>query len=121
MGSSQLTHRSVLDHSDEILEMKARQLLSTDDLHAFEFYLNEYRTARLSLTSFFNVLIDLLNTPEKVYLSGEFGVAGIIIYLHLSFCLLFEKHLLNKPIQRFSVIPILGITFPRNSFRDTST
>jgi hypothetical protein len=121
MGSSQLTHRSVLDHSDEILEMKARQLLSSDDLHAFEFYLNEYRTACLSLTSFFNVLIDLLNTPEKVSLSGEFGVAGIIIYLYLSFCLLFEKHLLNKPILRFSVIPILGITFPRNSFRDTST
>ena len=66
MGSSQLTHHSVLDHSDGILEMKARQLLPSDDLHAFEFYLDEYRANRLSLTSFLTVLSDLLNTPEKV-------------------------------------------------------
>ena len=66
MGSSQLTHHSVLDHSDEILDMKARQVLPSDDLHAFAFYLNEYRATRLSLTSFLAVLSDLLNTPEKV-------------------------------------------------------
>lgn len=66
MGSSQLTHHSIVDHSDDILEVKARQVLPYNELQAFDFYLNEYRSTHLSLTSFLSVLSDLLQTSAKV-------------------------------------------------------
>lgn len=66
MGSSQLTHHSIVDHSDDILGVKARQVLSHDELQAFAFYLDEYRSTHLSLTSFLAVLSDLLQTRAKV-------------------------------------------------------
>ncbi|XP_046845705.1 whirlin-like [Xenia sp. Carnegie-2017] len=65
IGSSQLTHHSVVDHCDEVLKMTARQLLSNDEQNALTFYLQEYRSTRLSLKSFLAVLYDVVNSPKK--------------------------------------------------------
>ena len=63
-----LTHHSIADHSDEILKIKARNVLNENELLSFGFYLKEYRLARLSLISFLSALSDLLRTPDKVNL-----------------------------------------------------
>ena len=71
-----LTHHSIADHSDEILKIKAGNVLTDNELRSFGFYLKEYRLAQLSLISLLSALSDLLRTPDKVNL----GRIGSFIY-----------------------------------------
>ena len=49
-----------------MVEEKAKVLLSRNELSSLSYYQEEYATRHMTIEAFVTVLLELLNTPEKV-------------------------------------------------------
>lgn len=55
-----------------MVEEKARVLLSRNELLSFSYYYEEYAMRHMNIEAFVTVLLELLNTPEKVTYKSPF-------------------------------------------------
>lgn len=52
--------------ASQMVEEKARILLSKNEFNTLRYYLDEYSCSRMSIDAFITILFELLNTTDKV-------------------------------------------------------
>lgn len=60
--------------ASQMVEEKARILLTKNEFNTLRYYLDEYSCSRMSIDAFIGILFELLNTTDKVNKNEMFAI-----------------------------------------------